>query len=466
MDKNILNDLFSGNTILQSMPGLAYVYSKEGKLLLWNKNAELVLGYSKEELYYKDISDFQVTQDRERVYKEFVKVFTKGEYRTIENTLLTKSGKKIPVLGTGSLAVVNGKEYLIGIAMDISNLKEVEEKLNAQLKEINNLKNILKTENVYLRDVIKGNYDFDEIIGESKTLLNVLYQLKQVAPTQSTVLLIGESGTKKELFARAIHRLSSRKNKPFVTINCATIPKNNMESEFFGQNKDYSIDLNQKRKGKFEIANQGTILIEEVDKIPLEMQSKLLTALQKNKFKKVGSSQYLPLDIRVIVSTNQNLAELTKKKEFLEGLFFLIHVFPITIPPLRERISDIPLMVKHLVEQFNPKFDKNIVKIPKKTISLLQNYSWPGNIRELENVIERAIILSNTSLLKVDQLVKPHLYEKEKMASLHSFERDYIIKILNMTFWRVGGEKGAAKILDMHPETLRSRMRKLKISRP
>jgi len=217
--------------------------------------------------------------------------------------------------------------------------------------------------------------------------------------------------------------------------------------------------------GKLEIANHGTLFIEDINEISLEFQSKLLAALQKKQYKKVGDSKLLPLDIRIIAATSQNLRELSSKV-FLEDLYFYIHTFPVNIPPLRKCIVDIPMHVDSFVTQFNKKFNKNITTISKKSLALLQNYSWPGNIKELENVIERSVILSNTASLKIEQLTQSPLHKKEEFLSLHGFEREYIIKVLNTTFWRVAGEKGAAKILELHPETLRSKMRKLKIRRP
>ena len=460
-----LKDLFSGEIILQGMPELAYIFDKEGRLLLWNKNVEIILGYSREELLYKNITDFQDVSDRERVFKVFKNIINDGKERAVEYNILTKSGKKIPCLGSGSLVVVNNKEYLIGIAIDISKQKNAETALKTQTAEINRLKNQLQAENIYLREEIKVQHNFDEIIGASEVLMKSLYRVEQVSKTDTTVLLQGETGTGKELFARAIHNLSSRRNHPFIKINCALLPGNISESDFFGYVRDAFIEGDNMRIGKFEMANHGTIFLDEINEIPIEIQSKLLTFIQEKKLK-TKSSKTTQLDVRIITSTNQNLEELVKKKEFSKDLYFYLNVFPIIVPPLRERIFDISLLVESFVKRFNKKYAKGITKIPKKVFALLENYSWPGNIRELENVIERSVILSNTSLLKVELIVKPSPDIKDSILTLTEYERAYIIKILNMTFWRISGEKGAAKILGMHPETLRSRMRKLRIKHP
>ena len=457
---------FSGETILQGMPELAYVFDKEGRMLLWNKNVELVLGYSKDELHHKFISEFQDAEDREMVFSVFMKVLTDSKERTVEYIMLTKSGKKIPFLGSGSLAVIDGNEYLIGIAIDISKLKHAEKKLDSQLSEINKLKDQLEAENIYLREEIKSKHDFDDIIGESEPLMHTLYRIEQVASMDTTVLLEGETGTGKELFAMAIHNRSSRRNKPLIKVNCASLPASLIESELFGHEKGAFTGAIQKQIGRFELANGGTIFLDEVGEIPIELQSKLLRVLQEGEFERIGSPKTKKVNVRIIAATNRNLEEQISKKLFRKDLYYRLNVYPITISPLRDRISDIPLLAEHFVERFNRKLGKNIKRVPKKTIKQLQNYSWQGNIRELENIIERAVILSPSSSLVVEQLQKPGFEEEGKLMPLAEYERQYIIKVLEKTYWRVDGVEGAARILDMHPETLRSRMRKLEIKRP
>ncbi len=456
--KIISKEIFSGKAILQGMPELAYVFDEEGRILKWNKNVELVLNYTKEELKHKFILDFIDEPFRKNVFDVFTDVFLTGKDRTVEYRILTKSGKKIPYLGSGSLTVVGGKKYLTGIAIDISKLKETEKKLKSKIDQINSLKIQLQSDNEFLRKEIKSNLNFDNLIGKSKASINALNLIEKVAPTISPVLLKGEIGTRKELYARAIHDFSTRRNKPFVKVNCIALQKKTMEDNFFGnKNKDII--------GSFELSKNGTLFIDEISEIPLDLQSKLLTVFQNNKYNIIGDSKIKSLDIRIILATNKNLDSLIKTKQILKDLFFYINVFPIDIPPLRERISDIPLLVEYFVKQFNQKFTKNI-KTSKKALALLQSYSWPGNSRELENIIERAIILSNTSLLKVEHIIITSSNINENVLTLEDYKKEYIVKILNKTFWRISGDKGAAKILNIHPETLRSKMKKLKIKRP
>ena len=255
-----------------------------------------------------------------------------------------------------------GKEYLIGQAINTSKLKETEEKLKLKLDEINRLKNQLQAENIYLRKEIKNKRDFENIIGESEPLIHAIYRVEQVASMDTTVLLEGEMGTGKELFARAIHNLSDRRNEPFVKVNCAALSASLIES------------------GEFELANKGTLFLDEIGELPIELQPKLLQALQDRAFEKAGSSKTMKVDTRIIAATNRNLEEDIGQNRFRKDLYYFLNVYPITIAPLRDRISDIPLLVENFVKRFNLKLNKRITKISKKTIKQLQSYSWPGNI--------------------------------------------------------------------------------------
>ncbi|MCD4681917.1 MAG: sigma-54 dependent transcriptional regulator, partial [Bacteroidales bacterium] len=345
----------------------------------------------------------------------------------------------MPYIGSGSYAVVNGQEYFIGMAISITKLKETEKELKDVIAELNNLKNQLQAENIYLRDEIRTEHDYNDIIGESEPLIHSLYRIEQVAATDSTVLLEGETGTGKELFAAAIHNKSKRKDKPYIKVNCASLPAALIESELFGHEKGAFTGAIQKQIGRFELANGGTIFLDEIGEIPIELQSKLLRVLQEGEFERIGNPKTIKVNVRIIAATNRNLEEHIDKKLFRKDLYYRINVYPITIAPLRDRISDIPLLVKHFVEQFNHKMGKNIKRISQKTIKQLQAYSWPGNIRELENIIERAVILSTSSSLVIEQLLKPDFEEDNKFLPLAEFERQYIIKVLEKTYWRVDG---------------------------
>ena len=453
-------------SILKAMPEFAYVFNKQGKLVLWNKNLELILGYSADELYKKDVYDF-MEKDKERINSEAIdKIFNDKEEQSLEQNILTKSGKKIPVIDTANYAFINGEEYLVGMAIDISRQRETEEKLRQVITELHNLKDQLQDENIYLRKEIESRQDFEEIIGNSEPLMHSLYRVEQVAEMNTTVFLEGETGTGKELFARAVHKRSNRKNKPFVKVNCASLPAGLIESELFGHEKGAFTGAIQDQIGRFELAHQGTIFLDEIGELSLDLQSKLLHVLQSGEFERIGNPKTIKVDVRLIAATNLNLEKQIKKKMFRKDLYYRLNVYPITIAPLRDRISDIPLLAEHFVKQFNRKLNKNIKKISLKTIKQLQSYSWPGNIRELENIIERATIISQGTSLSVEPLLKPDFEEENKFVPLAEYEREYIIKVLKKTYWRVDGPEGAARILDMHPETLRSRMRKLEIKRP
>ncbi len=465
-NNNLSFDWFLGKTILEGMPGLAYVFDENSRMVMWNRNVEIVLGYTKEELLNIAAGDLVWEADRERMAKIIAQIFTEKNDHTIDYTLITKSGKKLPYIGSGSYAEVNGKRYLIGMAINISKLKNTEEKLENTVAELRYLREQLKAENVYLRKEVNRDHDFENIIGESEPLMHSLFRVEQVAKMDTTVLLEGETGTGKELFARAIHNRSNRKNRPFVKVNCAALPDTLIESELFGHEKGAFTGAIQKQIGRFELANGGTIFLDEIGEIPIGLQSKLLRILQEGEFERIGNPKTTKVDVRIIAATNRNLEKQIKKKLFRKDLYYRLNVYPITIAPLRERISDIPLLTRHFVGIFNRKMNKNIKRISKRTIQQLQNYSWPGNIRELENIVERAVIISPSTSLIIEQLQKPDFDEEDKLMPLAEYERRYIIKVLEKTYWRVDGPEGAARILDMHPETLRSRMRKLEIKRP
>ena len=251
-----------------------------------------------------------------------------------------------------------------------------------------------------------------------------------------------------------------------ITVNCAALPASLIESELFGHEKGAFTGALQKQIGRFELANGGTLFLDEIGEIPIELQAKLLRVLQEGEFERIGNPRTVKVDVRVIAASNRDLEEEIRLSHFRKDLYYRINVYPITIVPLRERASDIPFLVEHFVRRFNHKLGKNITRIPKKVIKQLKAYNWPGNIRELENIIERAMILSKSSILSVEKLQIPDYAAEEKLQTLADHERDYILKVLNQTFWRINGPKGAAQILDLHPETLRSRMKKLDIKRP
>lgn len=341
------------------------------------------------------------------------------------------------------------------------------EKLHLQMKEIESLKNRLQMENTYLQEEIKLSNNFDEIVSKSKAFSKVLRKVEQVATTDATVLITGESGTGKELLCRAIHNISKRSTRPLVKINCAALPANLIESELFGHEKGAFTGATERKIGRFELADGGTIFLDELGELPLELQAKLLRVLQEGEFERLGNPRTMKVNVRVIAATNRDLEKEVEKKLFREDLYYRLNVFPIESIPLRDRKDDIPLLVKHFCKKYEPKIGKKITQISQKVIDSLMNYDWPGNVRELENIIERAIIISpGESLTLGDWLPKKSGATKTKLVDLNSLEKEHILDVLNKTNWKVSGEKGAAKILGLKATTLEARMKKLGIQRP
>lgn len=340
---------------------------------------------------------------------------------------------------------------------------------NAQLfTEVAQLKNCLEAENLYLREEVKSEHNFEEIIGESPSIMAVLRQIEQVAPTDSTVLIQGDTGTGKELMARAIHNLSPRRARSLVKVNCGAIPANLVESELFGHEKGSFTGALQRRIGRFELADGGTIFLDEVGELPLDAQVKLLRVLQEREVERIGSGHSTKVNVRVIAATNRDLHAAVKTGSFRADLLYRLNVFPIEVPPLSSRPSDIPLLVNRFVGKFSSKIGKKIDGVSESTMDRLMKYAWPGNIRELANVIERATILANGPLLQIDDVMlqgnsAPPLPVAD---SLEEVERTHILRVLQDTNWVIEGKQGAATRLGLHPNTLRSRMQKLGIKKP
>ena len=341
----------------------------------------------------------------------------------------------------------------------------LEELVEKRTAEIVKLKNQIEQENIYLRKEIEVKHKHEEIIGNSEPLRNTLSSAEQVADTGSTVLILGETGTGKELLARAIHNLSPRKDRQMVTLNCAALPATLLESELFGREKRAYTGAMTRQIGRFEIADGSTIFLDEIGEMPLEVQAKLLRVLQERKFERLGNPETISVNVRIIASTNRDLARSTAEGRFREDLYYRLNVFSITAPPLRERIEDIPLLVWAFIKEFEKPMGKAIEKIPQKNMAALQRYPWPGNIRELKNVIENAMIISNDRILKLKPLADLSL-NLQKDLKLEVVERNHIIDVLNKTSWRVSGQKGAADLLGLKRTTLESRMKKLGITRP
>lgn len=325
----------------------------------------------------------------------------------------------------------------------------------------------LQAQNKYLQEEIKLTYNFEEIISKSKDFQKVLQQIEQVASTDATVLILGESGTGKELIARAVHNISNRSKRPLVKVNCATLPANLIESELFGHEKGAFTGAMERKVGRFELADGGSIFLDEIGELPVELQAKLLRVLQEGEFERLGNPKTMKVNVRVIAATNRNLQQAIEKKEFREDLYYRLNVFPIICPPLRDRKEDIPLLVRHFCQKHEGKIGKKISSIAPDVMTALMDYDWPGNIRELENIIERAMILSRGNSLEYGEWipVEKMPLAKSQSARLGDLEKEHILETLRKTGWKVSGEKGAAKILGLNPTTLEARMKKLGIKR-
>ncbi len=353
------------------------------------------------------------------------------------------------------------------LGKEIEEHRQSEESLSKAFAEIKILKDQIEVENIYFRHEHNMRHRFDHIRGQSDGLKYVLFRAEQVAPQNTTVLILGETGTGKELIAAAIHDMSPRKERPLITVNCVALPANLIESELFGREKGAFTGADTRQVGRFEVAHGSTLCLDEIGELPLELQAKLLRVIQHNEFERLGSSQTIKVDVRIVATTNRNLEEEVRKGRFRQDLYYRLNVFPITVPPLRQRQEDIPILVQVFTERYARKLGKQITSIQKETMKALQDYPWPGNIRELESIIERAVILCPGPVLQLaDKLAIPSPPSSAGMNTLEEVERNQILKTLSETRWRIEGKDGAAAILGLHPSTLRARMQKLGVARP
>ena len=460
---------------------IAYVLEDmETRFVRANRAAQRILGIGPEELPgIRGLSLVPDRPDAQRIAREQFSLQTRGlETRGVVVELRRKDDGRPVWIEIWAKPVPGGK-YTRTMFLDVTDRILMERK---QAR--------LAAENVYLQEEIGSVHNFGEIIGHSPALLDVLEKVNRVATTDATILITGETGTGKELIARAIHSASHRRDKPLIKVNCAALPGGLIESELFGHEKGAFSGATSRRAGRFELANGGTIFLDEISEVPTDVQVKLLRVLQEREFERVGGADPIKVDLRVIAATNRDLVKGIREGMFREDLFYRLNVFPISLPPLRERSSDIPLLVKTLVARFAARVGRRIDAVGNATMDRLNRYRWPGNIRELENILERAVILSNGPLLEIDSDVfasvvtasrldiepsavahpkgEPPVVDGAKAGRLESLEsstRNYILVALERSNWVVDGPHGAAKALGLHPNTLRSRMKKLGILR-
>ena len=361
---------------------------------------------------------------------------------------------------------------ITGVVFDRDVRKRTEQDLKNALAKVEELKKDLEEENLQLKQELQGGFQFDDIISASETYRRVLQQVEQVAPTDTTVLILGETGTGKELVARSVYRLSKRAGRPLVKVNCAALPESLIESELFGHEKGAFTGAYARKIGRFELADGGTLFLDEIGELPLEMQVKLLRVLQEGEFEPLGSNHTRKVDVRIIAATNRNLEEAVANGEFRADLYYRLNVFPIVNPPLRERREDIPLLAKYFTNKYAAKTNKKITSVSKKTLQLLEMRPWPGNIRELENIIERAVVLNHGPKLEISEWQENSILGNTQtpnpeagFETLAQHERKHIVAALARTNGRVTGASGAGKLLGINDKTLQSRMRKLGLSR-
>ena len=460
------NDVTLYKTVIDNVEDLIYVYNDKGELLLYSESLIEKLGYSKEELDQMGMFDLDTAVTEEFYNAHFDVLRTKGSHR-FEWLISRKDGTMFPVDITSSHLKYYDEDYSCSVVRDITAKKMRDLQLYEALEEIKSLKDRLENENEYLQEEISNKINFNNIICQSESYKSVLIQVDQVAPTETTVLITGESGTGKELLASAVHANSARKNRPLIKINCATLPKDLIESELFGHKKGAFTGAITDKAGKFTLADGGTIFLDEIGELPLELQPKLLRVLQEGEYDELGGTKTIKVDVRIIAATNRDLKEMIREGKFREDLYYRLNVFPIHNIPLRARKDDIPLLAQFFLEKYSSKAGKTFKRLSKDTIDALMNYNFPGNIRELENMIERAVIVENGPTLKPGNWIP----EKDLVAASNDFksfeanQRDYIIEVLEHTNWRVSGPSGAAKILKMKDKTLFAKMKRLGIEK-
>ncbi len=398
---------------------------------------------------------------------------------SIEHRVVRPDGKVCTVHERGEVSFDDrgAPVRMMGTVQDVTDLKRNEEDLRNALEEIRKMKEQLEAENIYLRIDLEKRDSYKDVIGESDAIRSTMRMCRQVARTKTTVLLSGETGTGKGVFARSIHRMSDQKDKPLVNVNCAGLSANLIESELFGREKGAFTGSTALQIGRFELANHGTIFLDEIGEMPLDLQVKILKVIEEGEFERLGNPRPVKVDIRVIASTNRDLEEEISKGRFRRDLYYRLNVFPINIPPLRDRKEDIPLLAEFYAEKFCKSYRKDTLRIPADTMEALVNYAWPGNVRELINIIERAVIVCDGPELRLGDAAvlsvpfqsiggSSENVKKETTGSIFEMEREHILKALQKTGWKIEGPGGAARYLGLHPSTLRGRIRKHGIARP
>ncbi|MEZ4588481.1 MAG: sigma 54-interacting transcriptional regulator [Gemmatimonadales bacterium] len=391
---------------------------------------------------------------------------SEGSLNSWPHALAAAAGERRVLIDAKPVAD-HGPSRTLYVCRDVTEQRDAETALQEALTQVSQLQERLEAENVYLRDEVRQHRAFEHIVGHSDALHAVLRKVEQVAETDATVLITGETGVGKELFARAVHGLSRRKKRSLVRVNCSTLPAPLIESELFGHERGAFTGATARRAGRVSLAHEGTILLDEIGDLPLELQPKLLRVLQEGEFERLGGTETIKVDVRVIASTNRDLAADVEAKRFRADLYFRLNVFPIVVPPLRERSEDVPELAHFFLERCQRTMHRPLNGLSKGSVERLVAYGWPGNVRELENVIERAAIAAEGPVVHIGPFEEvSNGSDRRAVGKLEDVERAHIIGVLEHTNWVVEGSAGAAAILGMNPSTLRSRLKKLRISRP
>ncbi len=458
-------------SLLENVNLLVASCDRSGRLDYINSSLLRVSGFAKSELLGQPFSSILQMAGEHQVSELLERAFTGEISAATEGDLVTKGGAKRTVIWSHLALRQSGDNSprTLSVGVDVTERVRAETERDQALRDLQKLKSRLEAENVYLKEEAETTVGSPHIIGHSGSIRYVLQKIQQVSETEASVLIEGETGVGKELVARAIHEESRRSKGPFIRVNCAALPPTLVESELFGHEKGAFTGADRLRKGRFELAEGGTLFLHEVGELSLEIQAKLLRVLQEAEFERVGGSRTLKADVRVVAATTRNLRLDVSSGRFREDLYYRLQVFPISVPPLRDRREDIPLLVQHFARQMALKHGKVISEVPAEVVAVLMEWDWPGNVRELANILERAIITCKGERLALPPELRPvHPTSPETegrtLVSLAKMERQYILRVLERTNWKIGGKGGAAEILELHPNTLRTRMEKLGIT--
>jgi PAS domain S-box-containing protein len=473
---------FKYRNLYRSTPAMLHTVDGDGLIVTVTDHWLSKLGFEREEVLGRPITDFMSTADQKKYADGRLReLIAGGDFNNLERQMVAKDGTTIDLLVSAiSHRDNNGNvDQMLIASKDVTQRNRVERELRRTLAENAHLREELEQERDYLREEVNVALNFGRIIGTSQALRRMLKRVQAVAETPASVLLLGESGVGKELVAREIHARSPRAAGPLVRVNCASIPKELFESEFFGHVKGAFTGAHRDRIGRFQLADGGTIFLDEIGEIPVELQGKLLRVLQENEFERVGDDITRSVDVRVIAATNRNLEKLIVDGEFREDLFYRISVFPVDVPPLRERGDDVVQLAQQFLEQTCKDFGREVLSLTRAQAANIKSYDWPGNVRELKNVIERAVILSSGKALRLDLSmpglktgrdgVTPSSREQDAVLTekaMRELQKDNTVKALKQANWKVSGSGGAAELLGIRPTTLADRIRTMQIRRP